>query len=162
MNRLVHQAAEMVFGQPEADLAKRVLPEFIAALGEEPMMRGCQLILIAFLVPVPARADDFVIRDEGGRTIGTVERNSSGHMVHRDQTGRRIGTVEDGFGGQMVLRDGGGRRTGTVEPGFGQGFVVRDPTGKRIQTVEPDSVSGGYVVRDSAGRRIGTVENRRK
>lgn len=126
------------------------------------MMRGCCLWLLALLVALPSRADDFIVRDQRGRTIGTVEQGIGGAMVRRDASGRRIGTVEDGIGGQKILRDGDGRRTGTVEPGYGQEMVIRDLTGKRLQTIEPDAITGGYALRDNMEHRIGTVEKRWK
>ena len=120
------------------------------------MMRGCCLWLLALLVALPSRADDFIVRDQRGRTIGTVEQGIGGAMVRRDASGRRIGTVEDGIGGQKILRDGDGRRTGTVEPGYGQEMVIRD----RMNYVKENEVL--YIFSDRADVAQGAVDDEKK
>jgi hypothetical protein len=59
-----------------------------------------------------------VIRDAGGRTIGTATTDSQGTTVFRDAGGRTSGTAspsdQGSAGHTTTFRDAGGRTTGTL------------------------------------------------
>jgi len=63
-----------------------------------------------------ASAQQTVIRDAAGRTVGTTTQ-SGNQTVIRDAGGRTIGTSTDYPDSDTVLRDAGGRTIGTISQG---------------------------------------------
>jgi hypothetical protein len=72
------------------------------------------LVLAALLAATPALAQQTVIRDAGGRTIGTASRDSQGTTVFRDSRGSTTGTASPSGSGTTTFRDASGRTTGTT------------------------------------------------
>jgi hypothetical protein len=76
------------------------------------------IIWALVVIPVIAVAEpQTVLRDSGGRTIGTSTRDSQGSTVFRDAGGRTIGTSSIDNQGTTTYRDAGGRTTGTASHG---------------------------------------------
>lgn len=67
------------------------------------------------LVPCQASAEpQTVIRDAGGRTIGTATTDSQGTTVFRDSSGRTTSSATPSNQGTTTFRDSSGRTTGTT------------------------------------------------
>lgn len=70
------------------------------------------------LATSPVHGQQTVIRDAGGRTIGTASTDSGGQTTFRDSGGRTTGTATQSFqgsaGSTTTFRDAGGRTTGTA------------------------------------------------
>jgi hypothetical protein len=72
------------------------------------------IAIILALIAGPALAQQTVIRDSAGRTVGTVSRDSAGTETFRDSAGRTTGTATRDSGGTTTFRDNMGRVTGTA------------------------------------------------
>ncbi len=79
-------------------------------------MRSLAFLALLFLGGEAVAGDSFILRDEHGRRVGTIERDwNSDAWVRRDHRGRFLGRVEPhGFG----FRDRGGFER------FGNGFTT--------------------------------------
>ncbi len=55
------------------------------------------VILALALLLGTASAQDYIVRDDSGRRVGTVERGIGDRLVQRDASGRRTGTIEPGI-----------------------------------------------------------------
>lgn len=77
------------------------------------------LLLTSCQAPLrSASAQQTVIRDAGGRTIGTATTDSQGTTTFRDARGSTTGTAtpsdQGSAGSTTTFRDSGGRTTGTA------------------------------------------------
>jgi hypothetical protein len=76
------------------------------------------LTILLALTPAAAAEPQTVVRDAGGRTIGTATTDSQGTTTFRDAGGRTTGTAthsdQGSAGGTTTFRDAGGRTTGTA------------------------------------------------
>lgn len=79
------------------------------------MTRTAILIALAVVACCPALAQQQVLRDASGRTIGTVNTDSNGTKTFRDGAGRTTGTATTDSNGTTTLRDASGRTTGTID-----------------------------------------------
>ena len=104
-----------------------------------------------------ATADDWIVRDESGARVETIEEGYGDLLVRRDAAGRRIGTIEPGYGGNWIIRDEAGRRVGEVTEGYGGRLSVRDSSGSVLYRLD-ESWGGDLIIRDTSGRRVGTAE----
>lgn len=77
----------------------------------------CLAIAVAMANASHAQTQQRVLRDAGGRTIGTSSTDSVGNTVVRDAGGRTIGTESTDSRGNTTLRDAGGRTLGTISGG---------------------------------------------
>ena len=82
-----------------------------------------------------ASAYDEVIRDQFGKKIGTVERDSRGNITYRDSLGRKIGTGETDSRGNITYRDSTGRKIGTAETDSQGRTTYRDSMGRKTKSL---------------------------
>lgn len=85
--------------------------------------------LLFLLIGGLVYAQQTVIRDASGRTVGTATTDSGGQTVFRDASGRTTGTANTPPGSDTVLRDAGGRTIGTISPDLRQPHVCGTPGG---------------------------------
>jgi hypothetical protein len=82
------------------------------------MIKLSAAAIAAVLLVAPARAEQqTVVRDAGGRTIGTASTDGQGTTTFRDAGGRTTGSAtinNNGSGATTTFRDAGGRTTGTT------------------------------------------------
>ena len=72
---------------------------------------GCRVLGVCI---GSAHAQQTVVRDAQGRTVGTVTTDSAGTKTFRDGSGRTTGTATRDSGGTTTFRDSQGRTTGTA------------------------------------------------
>jgi hypothetical protein len=78
------------------------------------MTRITTVIAFVLAFTASAQAQQSTIRDERGRTIGTVTTDSAGNKTFRDSRGRTTGTASTDSSGTTTFRDSRGRTTGTA------------------------------------------------
>jgi hypothetical protein len=79
-------------------------------------MRAVAFLALLFLVGEAAAEDSFILRDESGRRVGTIERDwNSDAWVRRDHRGRFLGRIDP--------HEFGFRGRGSFER-FGDGFTT--------------------------------------
>jgi hypothetical protein len=106
-------------------------------------MRSLAFLALLFLGGEAAAGDSFILRDESGRQVGTIERDwNSDSWVRRDRRGRFLGRVDphelgfrgrgsferfgDGFTtGQQRFTTDGFSSSPRVDRSFGDGFRHR-------------------------------------
>lgn len=113
--------------------------------------------VLALLSTPSHAADRYIVRDNSGKRIETVEESYDDRWIRRDASGKRIGTIEKDIGDRTILRDANGKRTGTVEEGIGDRLTIRDSSGRTTHRTEH-----GYgkrkEIRDSNSHLKGTIE----
>ena len=89
------------------------------------LITAAALFLASCQMPLRnAAAQQTVVRDAGGRTIGTATTDSQGTTTFRDAGGRTTGTAapsdQGSAGSTTTFRDSGGRTTGTASTPWGR------------------------------------------
>jgi hypothetical protein len=84
------------------------------------LLTASAALLVACQAPLRTASAEpqTVIRDAGGRTVGTATTDSQGTTTFRDAGGRTTGTAthsdQGSAGSTTTFRDAGGRTTGTA------------------------------------------------